>query len=590
MTSIFLSLSSTGKRLYLRASYKEVVSICDSLCGSWDKLNKVFTFSAKPKTVYRVVGSFKDNKDFELSQTNEVVSLCEKYLKKQELQKKKNEELLYIKEHGHEFDVDFSYLKVIPFPFQKSGKSWLEAADGLGCIADEMGLGKTFQAISYCSHHKFPTLVICPASVKINWLREISHFTNDKAFIFKNGEDIPLEFDYLVMNYESLISKKKPKDGRKKSTLEQLFSLVKKGKIQAIVCDEAHRMKNQKAKSTKVIHKEFKAIPHRILLTGTPIKSRPIEYFSLLKFLDKDYWNSKAEFGARYCGAKKTWFGNRGGIDYSGASNLKELYEETIPYVLRREQKDVFKDLPEKIYTNIPLVLPDDVRKEYDKLEGELLDELEDLTDEQLLTIKIKLPDFTKIHRLRQLTSDYKLPFIQDVVDSIVEDQGKKVIIFSQYLNPIHKLDEYYKNKCVIYTGGLSEKQKDDNLQKFIKDPKCQLFIVSIMAGGIGLDGLQRASAVEIFVDQPLTHADLAQAEGRVARIGQELRPQFMTFYCENTVDERIKNLQIQKRRVFAQVIDNREDNERIESTSLINDLLTQYIREKRKKKHELKA
>jgi len=584
MSSIIFTLSENRKNIYLRFDYfKPLIELIKSL-GTCNWRDPWWVFRADNRTLLLVCNSLL-GANYTLTFEGEIQKLYDKALKWEEQWIEQIQRIEEIKRNGHLINVDFSsFLKIQPYDFQKAGFAFLQERNGCAIVADEMGLGKSMQALAYTAYNKLTTLVICPASLKENWRCEIEKFTWKSCYIPVSGVDLPKEhFDYLIINYEMLVSKKKPKDGRKKSTLEQLLALVKKEKINCVVCDEAHRIKNPTAKATKVIHKEFKKIPHRILLTGTPIKSRPIEYFSLLKFIDPIRWNNRSEYAMRYCGATKT----RWGYDFSGASNLQELYKETTPYVIRREKSEVLKELPDKIYTTVPILFDEQQQKQYEKLEDDFVNTLEleedAQSDEEIKEVRKKnMSSLSKVHALRMYTSDLKIKYAIELIESIIE-AGQKVIVFSQYLKIIAALHKHFGEKSVTLTGSLSGQQRQENVIRFQTHESCKVFIGSIGAAGVGITLV--ASSTVIFLDLPWTSGDFDQCSDRAHRIGQKNAVSIITLSCENSIDERVRNLLAEKRVILNQVLNGRQGDDRIESSNIYKDLLLGYLGDKKRKK-----
>ena len=226
-------------------------------------------------------------------------------------------------------------MKIQPYDYQKQAVIFFDKADGKCILGDQPGVGKTLSAISYAVKNNLKTLVVCPASLKLNWKNEIQKFTNEKAYVFKykrkrkSKEILNTKEESLfhIINYEAIETfvklnsshrctynkcgwketniKKKynecPSCGRPKTIKSRVLGIVFESKdgtslipedYDLIVCDEAHYLKNPKTNRTKVIKKGFSNVPKKLLLTGTAIKSVPYEFFSLLNFIDPVEWKN----------------------------------------------------------------------------------------------------------------------------------------------------------------------------------------------------------------------------------------------------------------------------------------------------------
>jgi SWI/SNF-related matrix-associated actin-dependent regulator 1 of chromatin subfamily A len=247
-------------------------------------------------------------------------------------------------------------------------------------------------------------LVICPASVKVSWKREIEKWSSRPRTIqILEGKKSSIEdTEYTIVNYDLLSSK------------AVLLPLLSRS-YDLLVCDEAHYIKNLSAKRTKCVYfpKALSSRAKRIwLLTGTPVLNRPIELYSHLKSLIPERlgpYQSYIRYAHRYCGA----YEGKWGMDVSGATNLPELSNILSTFMLRREKKDVLKDLPEKTYQNIYLPKVGEIKKlsimerrEYEKEREGILGELASI---------------------RRKSGLLKVPGVLEHVRNILEEKEKEV-------------------------------------------------------------------------------------------------------------------------------------------------------------------
>ncbi len=258
-------------------------------------------------------------------------------------------------------------------------------------LADSMGVGKSISAsIAALETGVKKILIICPSSLKLNWEREFRHYT-DKSIYIAEGKHFSLEHDIVIVNYDIL---KNFYDLNDKEN-----SLITKAGFELIIIDEAHFLQNPQANRTKIVNSFAKNVKYLWLLTGTPMTSRPMNYFNLLSLVESPVAANWMAYAIRYCegyqfsvGRKKIW-------NTSGASNLDELRERTSKQFLRRLKEDVL-DLPEKIITPVYLELKS---KEYEELVGEYYDWYNKSEESKSLTIQ-----FTKLMKVRQVIANEK--------------------------------------------------------------------------------------------------------------------------------------------------------------------------------------
>lgn len=532
--------------------------------------------------------------------------LSEDFKKKVDAIKLKNHE---ISVEGH----DYSFMKIDPFVYQKQAVAFFETCKGNAILGDQPGSGKSLMAIAFAVKNQFKTLVIVPASLKLNWRNEIQKFTNENCFIYKfkpkkkdnvivYGKDESL---FHVINYESLESyfdfdythkcqnfnckwegiteikkyDKCPNCGRPKSIKSKSHHLISKkdkdGELldpsfyDLIVIDEAHYIKNPTAFRTQIIRKAFKQSSKKLLMTGTAIKNRPYEFFTLLNLIDSKEWSNAHAFGVRYCNAHQDKFGH---WNYEGSSHLDELYERISPFFLRRLKKDILKFLPPKTFTTIPIELMPEKMREYKKIEDGVVDEASEEDD--------KMTHLARIQKLKQFTSNYNakqsIEFIQNIIDG-----DEKIVVFSQFISTTQYIHEHFKDVSVWFTGKHNMIEKQDSVDKFMNDENCKVFVGTIGAAGVGIT-LTSASIV-IFIDLPWTPSDFEQCSDRVHRASQKSdNVQIIKLICQNTIDVDVERLLEDKGKILSQVLDGElvEDNKQM---SIFDDLV-KIIFEKKKK------
>ncbi len=406
-------------------------------------------------------------------------------------------------------------------------------------LADDMGLGKTTSAvIAALESGAKKVLIVCPASLKINWDREIKNYSDRKTLIVE-GRKWGSTFDFYIINYDII---KNYHTTDKSEDSDDYKLLVNEGFDLAIV-DEAHYISNTTANRTRLLNDVLSKIPTVWLLTGTPMTSRPINYFNLLKIVDSPLTLNWQTYVKRYCKGFQFKVGNRKVWNTSGASNLDELRERTKPYVLRRMKTDIL-DLPEKIITPIFVELNSKMYEE----------EMDDFTrissenrDKETLSVTLN-----RLMKVRQLISYEKIPYTCELIDRCIE-QDKKVIVFTNFTMTLDMLHEKYKKNSVILDGRMSKERRQEAVDRFQNESKIKIFISNIVAGGVGIT--LTAAEVVVMNDLSFVPAHHSQAEDRAYRYGQ--KNNVLVYYpiFENTIEGIIYDILNNKKQVIATVM-----------------------------------
>jgi SWI/SNF-related matrix-associated actin-dependent regulator 1 of chromatin subfamily A len=432
-------------------------------------------------------------------------------------------------------EVDYSkYEKRPPLSHQKEAIEKLLKNDKF-ILADDMGLGKTTSTvIASLESGSKRILIICPASLKLNWEREIRNYTDRSVYICegKKYEDA----DFIITNYDILKNFHDPKDKENSLILKTNFDLV--------VIDEAHYVSNAQAQRTKIIMDLTKDIKRLWLLTGTPMTSRPMNYYNILKLIDSPVSQNWMAYAIRYCNGYQFRVGNKKVWNVTGASNLEELRERTSRQILRRLKTDVL-DLPEKIMTPVYLRLKSRL---YEGLMGEYYDWYNNRQEES----KSLSVQFTKLMKVRQVIAEEKIATTIELAENIIE-QGKKVIIFSNFTDPLKKIHEHFGKKSVYLDGSTTKPARQDAVDKFQESDKIQVFCGNMKAAGVGLT-LTAAEAV-IMNDLSFVPADHAQAEDRAYRYGQKNNVSVFYPLFENTIEGIIYDILSHKKQIIGTVM-----------------------------------
>lgn len=388
-------------------------------------------------------------------------------------------------------------------------------------------------------------LIVCPASLKINWAREISNYSDRKSLIVE-GRKWGSTFDFYIINYDII----KNFHTTDKSEDSDDYKLLVNAGFDLAIVDEAHYISNNTAQRTRLLNDVLEKIPKVWLLTGTPMTSRPINYFNLLKIVDSPLTLNWQTYVKRYCKGYQFKVGNRKVWNTSGASNLDELRERTKNIVLRRMKTDIL-DLPEKIVSPIFVEL---TSKMYD----EELEEFVRISNEKKEqdTISITL---NRLMKVRQLISYEKIPYTCELIDRCLE-QGKKVIVLTNFTMTLDMLHEKYKKNSVTLDGRMSKDKRQDAVDRFQNDDKIKVFIGNIKAAGVGIT--LTAAEVVIMNDLSFVPADHSQGEDRAFRYGQ--KNSVIVYYpiFENTIEKVMYNILQKKKEIIDQVMGDGEYSE----------------------------
>ena len=425
-------------------------------------------------------------------------------------------------------------------------------------LADDMGLGKTTSTIiASLETGAKKILIICPASLKINWQREYQLYSDKTSYVCE-GKNYSEDADIVIMNYDIIKNFHDSKDPKNSLMLKTNFDLV--------IIDEAHYIQNVQAQRTKLINDLVKNIERLWLLTGTPMTSRPINYFNLLSLVDSPVAKNWMAYVIRYCAGYQFRVGPRKVWNVTGASNLEELRDRTGATVLRRLKEDVL-DLPDKIITPVYLRLRS---RNYEELMGEYYNWYEK-NPEESKNLSIQ---FTKLTQVRQLIADEKTQHTIELAENIIE-QGKKVIIFYNFTHSLEIIYNHFGKAAVRLDGSMSKLQRQDAVDRFQEDEKVKVFVGNIKAAGVGIT-LTAAEAV-IMNDLSFLPSDHSQSEDRAYRYGQ--KNNVLVYYpiFDNTIEGIIYDILNNKKRIIATVMGDGAQDE----TNIVEEILNSINRKK---------
>jgi len=445
------------------------------------------------------------------------------------------------------------------FPYQQVGIKRLQELNGRALLADDMGLGKTVQTIGWltANQHIRPALIICPASLKEVWRKELRDWSHSDCLVHTGAEPKkdPLSIDTFraarihVVNYDIISTR---------------ITLFKSLGVRAVILDEAHGIKNGKTKRTKAVQKICDGVQHIISISGTPLVNRPIELFNAINLIAPSQFPSYYQFGLKYCDPEPNRWS--GGMDFKGASNQAELHKllnDTI--MIRRRKVDVLSVLPPKIRSSVPLLLNN--WTEYREVQDQALQRLADGTMK-------RLDQLSQIEALKQAAIKGKMDSLIVWVRDFLEADGK-LVLFTTHHDTVDKLKEAFPDVSVIVDGRTSQEQRTNRVQAFQNDSSIRLFIGNVKAAGVGIT-LTAASSVA-FAELPWTPGELTQAEDRCHRIGQHDTVNIYYLLAKSTIDEVIAKVLARKAKVLEQILDGKD----IHSEETILDEVLQGLIEK---------
>ncbi|MDB6052827.1 MAG: ywqA, partial [Verrucomicrobiales bacterium] len=439
-------------------------------------------------------------------------------------------------------------------PYQKQGVGWLSflRQNGFaGILADDMGLGKTLQALALLRSARTgkergtlrPCLVICPTSLVFNWVDEAARFTPELKTLAISGPNRSKKFaeinsaDLVITSY-SLVRR----------DIEVYAGL----EFDTILLDEAQHIKNrqtQNAAAVKLLRSD-----HRFVLTGTPIENSVLDLWSIFDFLMPGYLGNAKDFKERY------------EIPITREKNQdaqSRLSRRLKPFVLRRLKRDVAKDLPEKIEQVSFCELTDEQSKVYQEMLNATRTEVLNAVGKDGVQ-KSRMLVLSALLRLRQICCDLRLLKLPDLKPDAVSakldlfsellqqaiDGDHRVLVFSQFVSMLHLIREKLtaENIQFCYLDGSTTDRRAE-VEKFQSTPAITVFLISLKAGGVGLN-LTGADTV-IHFDPWWNPAVEDQATDRAHRIGQNRVVTSYKLITRGTVEEKILLLQQKKREII---------------------------------------
>ncbi|WP_084424326.1 DEAD/DEAH box helicase [Kibdelosporangium aridum] len=445
-------------------------------------------------------------------------------------------------------------------PYQERGLAWLSflSRRGLGgCLADDMGLGKTVQLLALiAAEGSRPNLLVCPMSVVGNWQREAARFTPDLRVHVHHGSGRVsgaelaakvAESDLVITTY-GVVSREH----------EELAGLG----WHRVVLDEAQNIKNSGSKQARAV----RALPaaHRIALTGTPVENRLAELWSVMEFANPGLLGPASTFRTKFAVP----------IERDKSETVTAaLRRRTQPFILRRVKtdKEIISDLPEKIEMTEVCQLTAEQGSLYQAVVADMMERIENSEGMERRGLVL-----STLSRLKQVCNhpahllkdgsrmpgrSGKLARLEEILDEALSE-GDKVLCFTQFAEFGEMLRAHltakFEQPVLFLHGGVTKSQRDAMVERFQSDAGPPIFVLSLKAGGVGLN-LTAASHV-VHVDRWWNPAVEDQATDRAFRIGQRRNVQVRKFLCAGTVEDRVDAMIRSKKALAEMVVGTGED------------------------------
>lgn len=462
-------------------------------------------------------------------------------------------------------------------PYQQEGLGWLHFLHQIGfggCLADDMGLGKTVQILAFLqSFHSpkkrttnslpvsdadeqgpRPSLVVVPKSLVFNWLEEAARFTPSLRLFNYSGPDRK-QFFSAENDYDLLITTY--------GTLRRDIAKLKNCRFEYVILDEAQAIKNassQIAKASRILHSR-----HRLAVTGTPVENNLDDLWSIFEFLNPGMLGKNQALKKLLASAPHMKISGTDDEAPQPRHDLSLLSRALRPFLLRRTKQQVLTELPEKMEQTVYCELDAPQRKIYEELRLFYRNSLFERIEETSLG-KSKFHILEALLRLRQAAChpgllekrkasepSAKLETLLEQLAEVVEG-GHKALVFSQFTSFLAIVKDQLDRRGIVYEyldGKTTKRQTKIN--RFQTDPACPVFLISLKAGG---QGLNLTAANYVFILDPWWNPAVeAQAVDRAHRMGQQQRVNAYRLIAKETLEEKILLLQNQKRDLAESII-----------------------------------
>ncbi len=446
-------------------------------------------------------------------------------------------------------------LQAVLRPYQIAGYQWLSYLNDVGwggILADDMGLGKTVQALTMLEYYKntnssLKAIVICPTTLIYNWQNEVKKFTPSLTYHIHHGNTRSRDIEELEKHNIIITTY---------GTLRSDINMLLKVLFDYVILDESQAIKNPSSKVTKAA--SLLTAKNRLCMSGTPLQNNTFDIFAQMNFLNPGLLGSMEFFRNEFATP----------IDKFGEQVQKEHLRKLLyPFILRRTKEQVAKDLPEKTETILFCEMEKEQRLIYDAFRNSYREKILGTIDEQGID-KSQLTILQGLMKLRQicdspsiLNEEDKYPNhsikLDELSRELYENIGDhKVLIFSQFLGMLALIKEKLEEQnipFVYFDGSTSPIERENAIQEFQNDEDCRVFLISLKAGGVGLN-LTAADYV-YFVDPWWNPAVEQQAIDRTHRIGQTKNIFAYRMICIDTIEDKILQLQERKKILAKELI-----------------------------------
>lgn len=434
--------------------------------------------------------------------------------------------------------------------YQKEGVKWIgylyENRLG-GCLADDMGLGKTLQTISMLSTlypgTELPTLVVMPRSLLFNWEKEFEKFAPQISVSTYYGPDRNLDeslkSNVVITTYAVV-----------RNDIDRLRNI----RFQYVILDESQNIKtvsSQTAQAVTLLDSE-----HRLALSGTPMENNLTEIYSLFRFLNPTMFGTLDEFNASYTYP----------IQKNGDKDATEsLRRKIFPFILRRLKRDVLTELPDRIDRTLYVEMSDRQRRFYEDRRIAYRNEINSTIAKSGIA-KSQFVMFQALNELRRIASvpesltdgAIHSPKIDELLENLAEavGNGHKTVVFFNYIAGLDIVASRLQSLGIEFesmTGSTTAASRKKIVERFQSDPKCMVLLMTLKVGGVGLN---LTAADTVFIFEPWWNkAAEEQAINRLHRIGQKASVVSCSIITEGTIEEKILQLQQQKKELFDNLI-----------------------------------
>lgn len=458
--------------------------------------------------------------------------------------------------------LSFSEISEVPHPspvgttlrdYQVASFHWMNFLNEYGwggCLADDMGLGKTLQMLTFLKHQTHirpdqPNLVVMPTTLIFNWIRETERFYPDLTFLVLHGSDRIKDvenfskFNLIFITY---------------STLIRDIEFLKDYAFNYTVLDESQAIKNpnsQRYKAARLIKAS-----HRLAMTGTPIENNTFDLYAQMSFVNPGLLGNMEFFKKEFSDP----------IDRKGDAYKAEKLRKMIkPFMLHRTKEQVARELPDKTETVLYCEMEEEQKKVYNAFRDKFRDTLLNKIDEQglgktgmlVLEALLKLRQICNSPALLNTSEDYGHDSVKlrELMRHIQEKTGKhKILVFSQFVKMLKLVQNELKENNISfeYLDG-AVKNREERVQRFREDENCRVFLISLKAGGTGIN-LTEADYVYL-IDPWWNPAVEAQAIDRTHRIGQTKKVFAYRMICKDTIEEKVLKLQEKKKAIAGELI-----------------------------------